>query len=209
MNNIYLLIAIGALGVGATIQYFIGVKKNKWLGKRITAQIEDILHPKESHYVNIGGAIGYNFTYKLREPWKDAKGTITFFPRHSLLYIPLSMLIGGSDRFFINIFTDKKLAGEGHIVEKSHLRRAKIDAIQDMNREEIKTGGKTFILLWKQESIKKALLATLAKMPEQNNLTHFCCFAENKTFFLYLKPQQGEITENFKFFVENCSEYFR
>jgi hypothetical protein len=207
--NTYLLIAIGALGVGATVQYFLGVKKNKWLGKRIAAQVEDLLHPKESQYVNIGGAIGYNFTYKLREPWKDAKGTITFFPRHSLLYMPLSLVMGGSDRFFINVFTDKKLAGEGHIVEKGHLRRAKIDGIQDMSREEIKAGGKTFILLWKHEAIKKALIKTLEKMPEKGSLAHFCCFADNKTFFLYLKPQMGEITENFQFFVDNCSEYFR
>jgi len=98
MNN-YLLFAIAALGVATTIQYFFGLKKNRWLGKTMSVQAENLLAPKNKEYVNIGGAIGHNFTYKLREPWKEAKGTFTLFPRHSLLYMPFSLLIGGSDRF--------------------------------------------------------------------------------------------------------------
>ena len=64
MNN-FLFFAIFALGVGATIQYFIGVKKNRWMGKSLSTQAEEILKPKDTDYVNIGGAIGYNFSYKL------------------------------------------------------------------------------------------------------------------------------------------------
>jgi len=93
MNN-FLFFAIFALGVVATIQYFLGVKKNRWMGKNLSSQAEGILKPKDTDYVNIGGAICYNFAYKLKEPWKNAKGTFTLFPRHSLLYMPISLVVG-------------------------------------------------------------------------------------------------------------------
>jgi len=210
MDN-YLLVAIFALGLGATIQYFLGVKKNRWLGKTMSAQAETIFDPKETEYVNIGGAIGYNFSYKLRDPWKELKGTFTLFPRHSLLYMPFSLIIGGSDRFFLNLYTEKKLAGEGHIIEKSHFRRAKIDGIDEMAKEEIEKAGKTFYLCWRHGNLKEILVRTLDAMPDPSSLAHFCCFDNNKTFFLYLKPAKakGEISDNLKAFMEICPQYFR
>lgn len=207
--NSALVTAIAALGLAATIQYFLGTKKNRWLGKRMSAQAEDVFSPKESTYVNIGGAIGYNFVYKLREPWKEIKGTFTLFPRHSLLYMPFSLAIGGADRFYLNIFTDKKLAGEGHIVSKPHLRKAKIEGLESMDKEEATLGGRTFLLAWENDEVKAALQKTLEAMPDPASLAHFCCFAKNKTFFLYLKPAKGEISANLKAFTDSCPRFFR
>lgn len=210
MNN-YLLIAIFAIGIGATVQYFLGVKKNRWLGKTMSSQAENIFNPKETEYVNIGGAIGYNFAYKLRDPWKEAKGAFTLFPRHSLLYMPFSLIIGSSDRFYLNLFTDKKLAGEGHIIEKNHFRKAKIEGIADMKKVEVEKAGKTFYLFWRHGDLKEALSRTLDALPDPATLAHFCCFDDNKTFFLYLKPAKakGEISGNLKAFVNLCPQYFR
>jgi len=207
--NDFLLFAIIFLGLSATIQYFFGVKKNRWLGKTMSAQAEQVFEPKETEYVNIGGAIGYNFTYKLREPWKEVKGTFTLFPRHSLLYMPISLLIGSSDRYYLNLFTSRKLAGEGHIIEKKHLGKAKIEGIEEMHKEEIQRNGITFYLFWRHAELKEALLKTLDAMPDPAFLAHFCCFDENKTFFLYLKPPKGNIAGNLKAFMQTCPQYFR
>lgn len=208
--NTLSIIAIAALGLGATIQYFFGMKKNRWIAKKWSAQTENAFTPKDTNYVNIGGTIGYNFVYKLREPWKEAKGAYTLFPRHSLLYMPVSLLIGGSDRFYMNIFTDRRLAGEGHIVSKAHLKKAKIDGIEAMKQEEVVRDGKTFILCWKGEGLKEALARTLAAMPDPAMLGHFCCFGENKTFYLFLRPRAAsDIEPSLKAFLAVCPEYFR
>lgn len=203
------LIPLLILGIAGSAQYYLGTKKNKWLGKQMSIQAERVLSPKETEYVNIGGVIGYNYVYKLRDVWKEAKGSFTFIPRHSLLYLPFTFLIGNHDRFFINLFTDKKLAGEGHIIEKGHLNRAKIDGIEHMEREQVTLAGKTFILLWRNGNLKAALKRTLEALPEPATLSHFCCFDDNKTFFLYLKPVKGNIEANLKKFLELCPEYFR
>jgi len=207
--NDFLLFAIIFLGLSATIQYFFGVKKNRWLGKTMSAHAEKVFEPKETEYVNIGGAIGYNFTYKLREPWKEVKGTFTLFPRHSLLYMPISLLIGSTDRYYLNLFTSRKLAGEGHVIEEKHLRKAKIAGMEEMQKEEIQRNGATFYLLWRHAELKEALLKTLDAMPDPASLAHFCCFDENKTFFLYLKPSKGNIAGNLKAFMHACPQYFR
>lgn len=206
--NPYFLFAICLLGLGATVQYFFGVKKNRWLGKTMSIQAENFLNPKETNYVNIGGAIGYNFTYKLRDPWKEMKGTFTLFPRHSLLYMPISMIIGGADRFFLNLYTGRRLTGEGHIIERGHLKRAKIDEIDQMHVEQVERAGKTFFLYWRYGDLKNRLMQTLEAMPDPASLQHFCCYRGNKTFFLYLKPKNGAIEENLKTFMDQCPHYF-
>lgn len=209
MKDPLFIFAIALLGIGATVQYFLGVKKNRWLGKLMSTQAENVFKPKDTNYVNIGGAIGFNFVYKMREPWKEVKGSFTLFPRHSLLYQPFSLAIGNSDRFYLNLFTEKKLAGEGHIVEKRHLNRTKIDGIDSMERMEVQKAGKSFTLLWRQGDLKQALQKTLDSFPEPETLSHFCCYGDNKTFFLFLRPKKGAIENNLRKFVEICPEYFR
>ncbi|HEY9054442.1 MAG TPA: hypothetical protein VIO60_06460 [Rectinemataceae bacterium] len=203
------LIPLLILGAAGTTQYYLGSRQNRWMGKRISTQAEEILNPKDTEYVNIGGVIGYNFVYRLREPWKEAKGSFTFLPRHSMLYLPISYLIGSRDRFFLNLFTDRRLAGEGHIVEKRHLGRAKIDGVESMKRMEVSKGKKRFVLLYKEEGLKSALLKTLEAMADSDSLAHFCCYADNKTFFLFLKPRKGMVEDNLKTFLQICPEYFR
>ncbi len=204
------LIPLLLLGIAGSAQYILGSRKNRWLGKQMSAQAERVLSPKDAEYVNIGGVLGHNFIYKLRDPWKEAKGSFIFIPRHSLLYVPFSyFLIGNRDRFYINLFTDKRLAGEGHIIEKNQLGRVKIDGIAQMGREEIALAGKTFVFLWRQDEILPALKRTLEAMPDPSTLAHFCCFGDNKTFYLFLKPKKGAIEDNLKKFLELCPEYFR
>ena len=199
-----------ALGAAGSAQYILGSKKNRWLGKQMSLQAERILEPKDKEYVNIGGVLGYNFVYKLRDPWKEAKGTFVFIPRHSLLYLPVSYyLIGNRDRFYVNLFTDKKLAGEGHIIEKRYLRRIKIDGLAELSREEVAVGDATFVLLWRKDEVLPILRRSLAAMPDPSTLKHFCCFSDNKNFYLFLKPKKGEIEANLKKFLDLCPEYFR
>lgn len=205
--NPFLFTGILILGVGATVNYFLGVKKNRWLGKRLSVQSEEVLAPTETNYVNIGGAIGYNFRYQLKGLWNEAKGTFTFVPRHSLLYMPVSFLIRGGDHYYLNIYTDKRLPGEGHIILASHLRKAKIDGLEAMSRKDIELGGRKFVLLWRESRILDKLEKTALGFPEPQTLVHFCCYADNKTLFLHLSPKGGIIEGNLSYFLKNAQVF--
>ncbi len=193
--NPFLLVALILLALVSTGAYFYGSKKNRWLSSEITHQLEEVLRPTNTNYVNIGGLIGYNFTYVLGNPFINAKGTLTLRPRHSFLYLPISHLIGVRDHLFMNIFTKNKFSGEGHIIEESHLRKAKIEGLDSMTRSEMSRGNKRFILLWRYKNLEADLKKVLEALPEPWMLKHFCVYAETKSFYIFGIPNKNRIKE--------------
>jgi hypothetical protein len=185
---IYLLIA---LAVATTIGYFNGRKTNRLLGALIGATSEKVLDPSETEYVNIGGTLGYNFTFKLTDPFTEAKGTFTLLPRHSILYLPLSFLITRHDRLYLNIFTGKKLMGEGHIIDSAYFPKMRVDikGIEKLKRDTGRAGRKEFILLTDNPHLEQKLRALLAETEGTEDLLHFCCYSDNRTFFIHAVPK--------------------
>lgn len=194
--NPYAMVALVILGITATVQYFLGTRTNRALAAKITGGLEDLLKPGHTNYVNIGGAIGYNFVYALSGTWTSAKGTLTLSPRHSLLYFPISRLLGFRDRFYLNFFTKKRIRGEAHLVSKRYLRKSKIDGIAEMSRRDTEIGGRPFVLLWRGTDLSKELEAVLAAVPDPTRLRHFCSFPGNKTFYLHTIPLKAEVRED-------------
>ncbi|PKL26494.1 MAG: hypothetical protein CVV47_00760 [Spirochaetae bacterium HGW-Spirochaetae-3] len=194
--NPYALVALVLLAVAATAQYYIGTKKNRVITSNMSRDLEALLKPTNTNYVNIGGTIGYNFAYALSGDWTKAKGTFTVNARHSLLYFPLSRLMGIRDRFFINLFTKKKLLGEAHIVNANFLRKANIDGVESMQRRGAEAGGKRFVLLWRDKDLSAEMERMLLSLAEPSRLRHFCSFPETKTFFVHSLPKDGMIKDD-------------
>lgn len=192
----YTLVALIILALFTTGAYFYGTKKNRWISASATKDIEEVLKPITTNYVNIGGAIGYNFVYAMNQPFASAKGTLTLSPRHSLLYRPLSLLLGIRDRFFVNVFVKKKLRGEGHVVERKYLKKVRIDGIDAMERRETQRGDKSFVLLWRGADLSSDLEKLLDAVPDPDLLRHFCSYPETKTFFIHTHLKAGRIKPN-------------
>lgn len=207
MNPLFIS-ALVVLAVASTATYFLGTRKNRWLTASMSRQLEEALQPRSTNYVNIGGAIGYNFTYALKAPYTNAKGTMTLSPRHSLLYIPVSRLLGVGDRFFINVFTKKKLRGEAHIVDTRYLAKANIAGAETMERRGVESHGKAFTLLWRRADLSATLLATLESLADPSTLRHFCAYPETGTFFIHLRPKAGSIEDSVRALSGHFSDYF-
>jgi hypothetical protein len=193
MNSyIYLLIA---LAFATTLGYLMGKKRNKAIGAMIGDAAEHVLKPQKTNYVNIGGVLGHNFTYDLDAPFTEAKGTFTLLPRHSVFYMPLSLLISRHDRFYLHLFTKNDLLGEGHIIAERYFPKMRVDiaGIDKLKKETVPAGGKNFILLWDNPHLKDHLLGILNEVKECGDLLHFCCFRDNKNFFLYVIPKPDSI----------------
>ncbi len=199
--NSFTITLLVILALVATVSYFYGTKKNRWIASVASKGLEETLKPITSNYVNIGGNIGYNFTCALSEPYASAKGTFTMSPRHSLLYLPFSLLLGIRDRFFVNIFTKRRLLGEAHLIQAAYLRKANIVGIDEMERRETVKDGKRFVLLWKGLDQSSELEKILESVPEPARLRHFCAYPDNKTFFINILPKNGAVTENLQAIV--------
>ncbi|MBN2873868.1 MAG: hypothetical protein JXM71_02140 [Spirochaetales bacterium] len=207
--NPLLITALIFLALASTGWYFYGTKKNKFIASSMSRDLEAILKPRTTNYVNIGGVIGYNFTYALPAPFTSAKGTMTMSPRHSLLYLPVSLLMGVRDRFFVNIFTKKKLRAEAHLVESSYLGKARIEGSENMDSRQVVNKGKSYTLLWKGEDLSFDLEKLLESLPEPGFLRHFCVYPGNKTFFIHLRPQGGNIKGDVEAIYERLQVFYQ
>ncbi len=210
MDSIFLMLII-ILAIVMVISYFTGRKRNSWIAGWIAKETEEVLKPKDSNYVNIGGTIGYNSQYKLSKPFKDAKGTFTLLPRQSILYMPISLLVSKHDNYYLNIFTKIKLVGEGHILSDDYFgrRRTTIYGIDRMERKIIETeNGKKFIMLWSNHRLESILEEFFNKVEEKDLLKHFCCYAENKTFFVHMNPKQNSVKKLLASVVKNVNVFF-
>lgn len=205
---IYLLPII-ILALITTLGYFRGRKKNRWISGWIGKECEQVLKPKKSEYVNIGGTIGYNFTYTLSTPLKEAKGTFTLLPRQSVLYFPISLLISRHDRFYLHIYAAKKLLGEGHIIRESYLpkMRVQIAGIESMKRDVVIRGGQRYVVLWKQSVLEQPLKRLLNEFAYPEDLLHFCSYKDTKAFFFYLIPRNNHIASHLKAFSKSLDAF--
>lgn len=184
------------LALVTTGGYFWGRKKNRWIGAWIARETEAALRPRDTEYVNIGGCIGYHFTYALASPFREAKGTFALLPRHSILYLPISFLVRRHDRFYLQLFTDERLPGEAHILREDYFQKDpnRITDIQAMRQDRMMMGGRAYVLLWRHAGLDRRLRRLLERLEGRGEtLLHFCSFPGNRNFFLYVAPVRGRL----------------
>lgn len=189
--------------------YFWGRKKNRWIGGWIAKETEAALQPTETQYVNIGGTIGYHFTYAVRAPFTEAKGTFTLLPRQSILYLPLSFLIRRHDRYYLQLYTEERLPGEAHILEEAYYRKDpnRITDAAAMRRDRVTMGGRAYVLLWRHAGLDRRLRQLLERLDGGETLVHFCCYPGNRNFFFYIAPTQGRLEPLLRAAVEEVKTW--
>ena len=192
----YYVIPLILLALVAVFTYYRGTRKNKWISGFIAKETEAIFKPKDTEYVNIGGAIGYNFTYKMKAPYTEAKGTFTLIPRHSAFYLPVVFMVGGRDRYYLTLFVKEKLAGEGHIIEERYFSKISktITGIEKFKRDRVEREGKAYVLLWDAPKLEERLKNFLGVAEHPESLKHFCCYRGNSNFYFFIEPKRDEIT---------------
>jgi hypothetical protein len=198
------------VAVVTSLCYYRGRKKNRWISGWISRETEDVLKPTDTNYTNFGGVIGYNFVYAMRKPFREAKGTFTLMPRHSLFFLPISLLITRHDKYYLQLYVEGKLAGEGHIVTRSYLAKARrvITGVENFEQEEADCQGRRFVLLYKGKGMDAKLRQFLFNLEHPELLIHFCCYAENSNFFLFAKPARLKLGELLKSYVPGLKPFF-
>ncbi|MCD6498199.1 MAG: hypothetical protein J7M25_07890 [Deltaproteobacteria bacterium] len=111
------------LGLAMALTYLWGRRRNVARIQSISGALERTLAPKDKTYTWIGGLIGFHATYVMSgAAIADLRITATLLPRHSLLFLPVSRLLMGSDRLFLTAYLARPFEGELHVVRPSHLR---------------------------------------------------------------------------------------
>jgi len=182
-----LLVAISFVAVVAG---GFGARKTRRLAKTVSQILETVFTPLETRYTNIGGLVGYHFVYSVSPPFGEVTGTMTFLPRHTALYLPLSLFAGREDRLAIYFQFESSPAGQGHIVDAKHFRHGwiTVDDIENMSRTNLVRNGIEFTIFTYNPLVRDRLADLVEKFPEQAGLRHFAYNAADRTVLIEIRP---------------------
>jgi len=182
-----------------TLVYFWGRKKNKALSLSVFDDITGVIKPDDQTFTNIGGAIGYhaNFFIKKKSPISRVDVTVTFLPRHSLLYFPISKLIKRYDRLFITLYPRSDPSEECHLIEAKYdgFRRSKITNAHLLNREDVKWGNYKFYLYYESVKMRDNFMKFMDSNPEPGVIRHIAIVPDQKKCFIFMIPRKEQVAK--------------
>ena len=177
--------------------YVRGRRKNHAIASSVVRSLEEFYHPEEKRYTNIGGVIGYHIYYRLTGRIERLVGTLTLLPRHAVLYLPISRLLGRTDQLRLTLHTDAIPLGEGHIVEPEALSAGWI-FIRDeesLHRQEVSCRGRPLVILSYNPLVAERLNRFLAALQTVEGLSAFTISRLERHYTLVVEPNRANLVE--------------
>ncbi len=195
MNSGVALLVI--LGLVASLQYWRGRRLNLTLIRELSRQMEEALQPVNKNYTWIGGYVGVVAEYDLKhEVYEKVKGTISLLPHHSLLYFPLSLLLGRRDRVYILIYPKRKLKG------KAHITRGKIKGISQTSfKDTVRVKGVVLQRRYNSKEEAEFMTEIISRLKDPSSLEHLAANVEENAYYARLRIGRGDISELLRCFI--------
>ncbi|HHY09011.1 MAG TPA: hypothetical protein GX528_00440 [Firmicutes bacterium] len=193
MNETVVIIAL--LAGLVSLQYWRGRRLNLSLIRALAAELEKALEPLDKEYTWIGGYVGVIGKYKIEHSAISAvEATVSLVPRHSLLYLPISLLMGRRDRVYFLLRAQDKLPGGAHLKTG---RRAKLEQ-EGLNYDEKKLGGTVSKRWYKDKNEIEKLFRPLAKLERPQQIKHVAVNAEENAYYAEAEITHGTAVEYLK-----------
>lgn len=187
-----LLLPLVILPVSAALMFahVYGQRKNRHIASQLAASLEAFYHPEEKRYQSIGGVIGYHIYYQLSGHIRRLVGTLTLLPRHALLYLPISRLLGRRDQLRLTLHTEETPFGEGHIVDPGQLDSGLLflASEEEMERRAVTVEGREFYILSFNPMVAQRLETFLRALPDTTGLVAFSSSRLEKQYTLIADP---------------------
>jgi hypothetical protein len=168
-----------------------GQRRNRDFASALSRRLEMLFKPTRSSYRNIGGVVGYHFTYDLEPPYSRLQGTMTFFPRHTLFYYPIARLLRREDELRFSLSGDFFAIGEAHVVSAARHGSGWVQITEegDMSKKPVEIGGEQFVAFYFYEGLADRMIAFLREVPHPDCLRHFACFGTERLFYFHMEPR--------------------
>ncbi len=185
-----LILLLLAFAAASGLFWARGVRINRALIVSTCATVERVFEPLDKTYTNIGGTIGYNFRYTLREPMRRLDGVVTTVPRHAILYTFVLRAAKLRDRLVLCLYLDRTPPGEAHIVAESVLEREDlgIDDIEQMQRTTVDHNGQQWLILSFNPIQLERMQRVLRSFAVTDGLRHFGFYGRGAYVSLLIDP---------------------
>ena len=182
-----------------TLQFFKGRKVNLALMSIFSHELENGIKPIDKLYTWLGGYIGFKAEYDTSEEMLDkVEATLTLLPRHSLFYLPITLLVTKRDRLYLVFNVKKKLLNEAHIIEKRYRRTRKIEGEEAFDVEEISVGKKKYEVLYEKSSVAKTLITWFNSLEDPSLIKHIAIVPKTNVVYVFMKPKSGLVEDYVK-----------
>ena len=185
------------LGLVASLQYWRGRRLNLTLIRELSRQMEEALQPVNKNYTWIGGYVGVVAEYDLKhEIYEKVKGTISLLPHHSLLYFPISLLLGRRDMVYLLIYPKRKLKG------KAHIAIVKIKDISKVSfKDEIELKGVVVERRYDSKEEIEFLTKIMSQLEDPSSVELLAANVEENAYYARLRIGRGDISELLRRFI--------
>ena len=189
------------LGLVASLQYWRGRRLNLTLIRELSRQMEEALRPKEKNYTWIGGYVGVVAEYTLEdENYSKAKATISLLPHHSLLYLPISLLLGRKDRVYFLIYPKRKLKGRAHV-----LSGKKSSSLKGLPRfsfvDSVTLKGVNLKRYYNSKGEAEFLTKVASRLKDPRSFEHLAANVEENAYYASVVVGRGDVTDLLKSFL--------
>lgn len=190
-----LVFIIIALAIVSFTMFHRGMRMNRALARSIVRTLEETFHPNDTEYRNIGGTIGYHFTYYLEPPVQKVRGLFTLVPRHAMFYMPIARMMGREDELHVSFYSEDRPVGEGHIVVPSRLKSwwAQIEDQEEFNQVTKTRNEQDFVVLSHNRFVEEKLLWFLDDLPMVEGLRQFACLRRDNSYLLVVNPRETDL----------------
>ncbi len=174
-----------AVSLALVAAFYWGVKKNISKAKNVASFLEDAFSPRDQTYTWLGGVIGFYAEYDV-PGFKKVTATLRLVPRHSVLWLPFSLLAGRRDTLEVLFYLNCPVKDEFHIIRKGAYRPRILN--KDLYCEDQESGG----VLWRLCFSSKRPCGKLKRVvePVEPMLLHAALTREKRV--LYLRLRAGE-----------------
>jgi len=186
-----------ALAIVATVQYFLGRRKNLILMREYADAIEHALKPIDKTYTWVGGYIGFKAEYKVeQEVVKTVKATLHLKPRLSLFYYPIAKLTMRHDKLYVVMETSKDIAGEAHLIQKGQYRVIPpgIQDVEKFHKKHVKLGDREFEMLYQDGKGERQLLPWAQSLKvDFKKIKHLSFTSSTNVIYAFIEPSSDLI----------------
>ncbi len=189
------------LGLVASLQYWRGRRLNLTLIRELSRQMEEALRPKEKNYTWIGGYVGVVAEYTLEdENYSKVKATISLLPHHSLLYLPISLLLGRKDRVYFLIYPKRTLKGKAHV-----LSGKKSSSLKGLPRfsfvDSVTLKGVNLKRYYNSKDEAEFLTKVASWLKDPRSFEHLAANVEENAYYASMVVGRGDIADFLKSFL--------
>lgn len=203
MNNMVIIIALLA-GV-VSLQYWRGRKLNLSIIRGVTGELEKVIEPLDTSYTWIGGYVGVVGKYKIKDKrFSIIETTVSLLPRHSLLYFPISLLIGRRDRVEFLLRSHRTLRHRVHIKPGKKAKKPKnISRLEELNCDTVEKDGQYLKRWYDDQEVAEQLTDIFQQMADPDMIKHLAINRAENAYYASVKITRGAPNRFVEMFMED------